>query len=121
MRGVKIRQLFLSRLGCSHTVLDTVLLSSLSQFPHRPALDLPDPLFGYVHRGSDFLQGQRFPAASQAKTPRDNLPLPLVEPVEKPFHVRLPQDLSRLLLVPAPRGSSVMLNVSEWLVRKRSR
>jgi hypothetical protein len=57
-------------------------LSSLSQFAHRPALDLSDPLFGYAHRSSDLIQGQRLLATSKAKTTRANLSLPLVESLE---------------------------------------
>ncbi len=70
----------------------------------RPALDLSDPFFSYTQRGSDLLQGQRFLATSEAKTTRDNLPLPLVESLEDPLHVRLPLDLSRLLLVMVRAG-----------------
>ena len=79
--------------------LDVVLRGGHSQFVYRPALDLPDPLFGHAHRGADLFQGLRFLAASQAETTGDDLPLPLVEPVEDPLHLRLPLDLSRLLLV----------------------
>ena len=69
-----------------------------------PSLDLSDPFFSYTQRGSDLLQGQRFLATSEAKTTRDNLPLPLVESLEDPLHVRLPLDLSRLLLVMVRAG-----------------
>ena len=93
-----------------------------SQFAHRPTLDLSDPLFGYAHRNSNLLQGQRFLATSEAKTTRDNLPLPCVESIEGPYHLRLSMDLSRLLLVTVrPRSSSTVLNISEWLLQKRPR
>src|SRR5512135_1146376 len=88
------------RSGCSSRgILDSILLSSLSQFSHRPALDLSDPLFGYAHRGCDLLQRQTFLAADEAKTTCDNLLLPLVESLEDPLHMRLPLDVSQLLFV----------------------
>ena len=78
----------------SRRILDSRCLSGLSQFAHRSNLDLPDPLFGYAHRGSDLRQRQGLMAADQAKTRRDNLPLPFVESVEDPLYLRLPPDLA---------------------------
>ena len=57
-------------------------LSGLAHFAHRPALDLSDPLSVYAHRCSDLLRGQQFPATSEAKATRANLPLPPVEWLE---------------------------------------
>ena len=107
--------------GHGHVTLDSALRGGLSQYAHCPALDLPDPFLAYAHRGPDLLQGQRLLTMNEAKTTHDNLPLPLVESLEDPFDLRLPLTLRRLLLVRSARASSTALNISELLVRKRSR
>ena len=101
---------------------DFFIFHGFSQFAQCAGFDLADPFLGDAQFHAHFFERQRFLAAIRPKRLNDDLLLALVQPLEDLADLRFALRLRRLSCSTwSVRSSSVAANISDWLVRKRSR